>query len=107
MLGQPDRQLLLRYRNDAIRGTVDDRDGCAPVALPADQPVAQAIDDHVPANALFLQVPGDFVNSLSGGRTIEWAGIDHDTQVLSGLCPGRGVARLFILWADDLAYGYI
>src|SRR5947199_8127302 len=106
MLGQPDRQLLLRYRNDAIRGTVDDRDGGAPVALPADQPVAQAVDNHVPANAIFLQVLGNFVNSLFGGRAIEWAGIDHDAQVLSGFCPGRRVARPFILWADDLSYRY-
>src|SRR5690242_12930087 len=105
MLGQPDRQLLLWYRDDAIRGAVDDRERRAPVALPADQPVAQAIADHVLANALFLQVPDDFVNGLVGGCAIEWAGIDHDARVLSGLCPGCRVASLLVQWANDLSYG--
>src|SRR5438270_13617129 len=106
MLRQPNGQLLLRYRNDAIHGTVDDRDGRTPVALPADQPVTQAIGDHELANAFFLQVPGDFVNGFVSRRTIEWARIDHAGQVLFGLCRCIGIARLLILTAYDLAYGY-
>src|SRR5947208_6219328 len=106
MLRQPDRQLLLRYWNGAIGGTVDDRKWRAPVALTADQPVAQAIRDHELANALFLQVPDDFVNSLVSRRTIEWARIDHDAQVLFGLCPCIGIAGLLIHRANDLAYRY-
>ena len=44
-LGQADGQVLVRDRHDAVDRAVDDRDRRAPVALAADQPVAQAVGD--------------------------------------------------------------
>src|SRR6516225_8972182 len=40
ILGQPHRQVLLRNRDDAAGGAVDDRDRAAPIALPGHSPVA-------------------------------------------------------------------
>src|SRR5262245_45162015 len=43
VLGQLDRQVLLRYRHDAALLAMDRRDRAAPVTLPRHQPVAQAV----------------------------------------------------------------
>ena len=43
VLGQHDRQVLLRHRHRAARGAMDDRDRRAPVALARDAPVAQPV----------------------------------------------------------------
>src|SRR5438445_2435243 len=48
---QPDRQLLLGHWNDPAALTVDHRNRRAPVALPGDQPVAQAVANHSLAQA--------------------------------------------------------
>src|SRR5205823_14358975 len=43
VLGQHHRQLLVGHRHRAARAAVDDRNRAAPVALPGDAPVAQAV----------------------------------------------------------------
>ena len=40
---QEDRELVVGHRDDAARVAVDDRDRAAPVALPREAPVAQAV----------------------------------------------------------------
>src|SRR6266566_5602217 len=105
MLRQPDGQLLLWYRNHTIIWTVDDWDRRTPVALPADQPVAQAIGDHKPANALFFDVTSHAGNRLVSGRTVKRARVNHDPQVLFCPCPGRRVAWRLSLWPNHFAYG--
>ena len=54
-LGQQDRQVLLGDGHRAAGLAVDDRDRRAPVALAADQPVAQPVDDRRLALALLAQ----------------------------------------------------
>src|SRR2546421_11002298 len=105
MLGQPDGQLLLRYRNHTIIWTVDDWDRRTPVALAADQPVAQAIGDHELADTPFLQVAGHFGNCIISGRSIERIRVDHYPQVFFGLGPCRRVTGRLTLRANYLADG--
>ena len=56
VLGQHDRQVLLRHRHRAARLAMDDRDRRAPVALARDAPVAQAVRRALLAQALGREV---------------------------------------------------
>ena len=53
--GQHHRQLGVRHRLHPVLLAVDDRDGCAPVALAADEPVLEAVGDRGLAEALRLR----------------------------------------------------
>ena len=68
VLGQDDRQVLLGHRHDAAGLAVDDRDRRAPVALPADAPVAQAPGGLLAAEAAVLERGGDRVDGDLVGR---------------------------------------
>ncbi len=56
---QHHRQLFLGYRHGAAIGAVDHRDRRPPVALPGNQPVAQAVVDRAPADAARFEIRGD------------------------------------------------
>src|SRR5918997_1031865 len=49
---------LVGHGLDAVLVAVHDRDRAAPVALPGQQPVPQAVVDGAAADALLLQPPG-------------------------------------------------
>src|SRR6266487_641685 len=104
VLRQQDGQLLFWHGHCSVLGAVDNWDRRAPVALPANQPVSQAIGDHEPAGALFFQVPGDPGNGFISRYAVERARIDHDAQVLFGLRPCSGIARRLAFGANDFAY---
>ena len=59
VLGQRHRQLILRHGHDAAVLAVDGRDGVAPIALAADEPVAQAELDLATTAAHGLEVGHD------------------------------------------------
>ena len=71
VVGQQDGQLGFGDRDDAAVVAVDHRDRRAPVALAADQPVAQAVGDGGPAQLALGQRCGDGALALLGRRAVE------------------------------------
>ena len=57
--GQENRQVTRRHGHDAAVGTVDHRNGCAPVALAGDTPVTQPVGDVGPAESLLFGMGDD------------------------------------------------
>ncbi len=102
-LGQQHGQLLGGHGHDAAGVAVDDRDGHAPVALPADQPVAQLEVDLGPGQAALGEAGDDRGEGLARRReTVELAGVDHDAVTGVGLGQrALGAARR----RDDLENG--
>ena len=83
-------QILIRNGDDVI-AVIHDRDGAAPVALPADQPVMQAVVDGFLALAGRLQpidhaVDGRILAPFGIGAhaAVHGIGIDHDTGSVVG-----------------------
>ena len=74
---QADRQVLVADRDDPVRGAIDDREGRAPVALAADQPVAQAVDDLGLGRAALGQLRDDGLAALVRGQVVEGAAVDQ------------------------------
>ena len=109
VLRQDDRQVGLWHRHHAAFLTVDDRDRTAPVALPRDAPVAQAVVDlalgHWPIAARFLLQPlGDLFLGFRHRHAVEEAGIDHATvAIIGGVADGKGV-RVLAFGADHGRY---
>ena len=64
-------------RHDAALLAIDDRDRAAPVALPRDQPVAEAIVDGWLAEALLLEPAGDLLDRLVGAHPGELTRFDE------------------------------
>src|SRR5205823_3914954 len=62
VLGQQHRQLLIGDGHLPARAAVDERDRAAPVALPRDAPVAQAVLHALAAETLLLERRGDRVH---------------------------------------------
>ena len=58
-LGQEERQILFVQGHDAALFAVDDGDGFAPVALAAEEPIAELVVDRLLADAALLQPGGD------------------------------------------------
>ncbi len=78
VLREQDRQLRLRHRHDAAAGAaVDDRDGRAPGALAAHQPVTDAIGDGGTTLAACLQVAHDGGEPLRPGQAAVGAAVDQ------------------------------
>ena len=80
-LGQLDGQHRVGHAvGDAVL-VEDDRERLAPVALPAEQPVAQLVGDRGLAQALLLQPGGDPLLGLGDVETVEAqlvvAGVDR------------------------------
>ena len=88
VLRQHHRQVLLRHRHRAVFVTVDDGNGCAPVALATHTPVAQAEGGLLLAQTLGGQQLGDLVHGGLLGQAIEHAGVDAHAALLVGVAVG-------------------
>ena len=77
VLGEDDGQVGLGNGRHAAGLAVDHGDGRAPVALPRDEPVAQAVGGRARSGALRLGVGDDGGDSVAGGGAVEGAGVDH------------------------------
>ena len=55
---------------------MDHGDGFAPVALAGEDPIAQAVVDRAPAQALLLQVAGDLLLGLRRRKAVDELGVD-------------------------------
>src|SRR5580692_11821073 len=77
---------------------VQDRERLAPVALAAEQPVAQLVVDPSAALPALLQPGRDPLLELGGGKAVEGAGIDRHPLA------GEGIMRLsaFLVSQGDL-----
>ena len=73
-LGQLQRQLVVRHGDLAALLAVDDRDRHAPVALPAQQPVAQPEVDGALAGALLLQQVDGRALRLGDAQAVDSSG---------------------------------
>ncbi len=93
VFGQHHGQIALGHRHRAVLGAVDDGDRGAPVALPADAPVAQPPGGFFLAQALRGQQLGHFVDGLLVCQAVEHAGIHARQPVLVGVpvLPAGGV----------------
>ena len=106
VLGQGDRQILLRHRHDAACRAMDDRDRAAPIALPRNAPVAQAkihlaLRDRPIACALFLQPFRHLLFRLRDRHAVEEARIDHAAVAVIGDVGDHESLRVLIWRADD------
>src|SRR5690606_4724353 len=91
ILRQLNRQFVLRHWHDAAPLAQDHGDGRAPVALAADQPVAQAVVHRLGADALLLQPVDHGADAgvlaallIADGRTAERPGVDHHARATVG-----------------------
>ena len=90
VLRQRDRQILFRHRHHAAFVAMDDRDRAAPIALPRNAPVAQAVIDWrwatgpVAARCSLLQAPRHFFLRLLDRHAVEEARIDHAAVAVIG-----------------------
>ena len=75
-LGQLDRQHRLRQR-DRTDIVVDDRERLAPVALPAEQPVAQLVRDGRLAVPVLLEPRDDLALGVGDGEPVEEVAVDR------------------------------
>ena len=59
-------------------------DGCSPVALPRNQPVAQAVGDSPLAPICVLYMVGDSLHTLGRGKPIEPTRVHHNALARIG-----------------------
>ena len=105
VLGQRHRQLVLGHGHDAAVLAVDGRDGIAPVALAADEPVAQTELDLTTAAAHGLEVGHDrslALGVLAAAHAGILAGLDERALGSVGAIPVDGLGMEGI---DSLAAG--
>ena len=105
VLGQRHRQLVLGHGHDAAVLAVDGRDGVAPVALAADEPVAQTELDLATAAAHGLKIGHDrslALGVLAAAHAGVLAGLDQRTLGSVGAVPVDGLGMEGI---DGLAAG--
>ena len=92
-IGQPHRQLVVGHRDLAVHRAVDDRDRRAPVALAAQQPVAQG-------HALLEGAEGDVGRlraiGFGGGGRLGRALIEHMAKVGWKMASGNGHRSGFV-----------
>ena len=91
ILGQHDRQLVLRNRHNAAVGAMDERDRRAPVALAGDAPVAQAPHGRAFAPALGFGAADDFGLGLFHAHAVEEARVHQPPGAGIGLVLDRGL----------------
>ncbi len=97
-VGQDHRQLVVRHRDLAAGGAVDDRDGRAPEALARQQPVAQAVVDRALARRLLLQVGDDPLDRLGLPQPVVRPAVDQHAVARGG---GAGLGRVGVAGVDD------
>ncbi len=83
------RQIAVGHRHDAARIAVDHRNRAAPITLPADQPVAQAIDHGRLAHVLRRQPPADRRLGFFDAHAVEKIGVDDDAVLDERLTADR------------------
>ena len=76
-VGQQQRQLVVRHRNEPALTAVDDRDRTAPVPLPRHAPVAESIGDSRRALALAMQPLDDRLLRRRRRHAREPLGVDE------------------------------
>ena len=99
VVGQANRQILLRDRHDAASLAMDDRDRAAPIALPGNAPVAQLVVDlplrlRPVADSVPFEPARDLLLRLGDRHPVEEARIDHrPVAVVGGLVDdeSRGI----------------
>ena len=77
-LGEKHRQLVVRDGHVPAALAVHDRDRAAPVALPREQPVPQAVADRRLGHAALGQPGNDRLLALRGGHAVELRRVDQD-----------------------------
>ena len=105
VLGQRHRQLILGHGHDAAVLAVDGRDGVAPIALAADEPVAQTELDLATTTAHGLEVGHDrslALGVLAAAHAGVLAGLDERALGSVGAIPVDGLGMEGI---DGLAAG--
>ena len=90
--GQLHGELVFWNRNHAAARAMDHRDGAAPVALPGNQPIPQAVLHPLLTPAIGFSGCGDGVFSSGTGKAIKGTGMDEDP----GLSPGRSLEGMLI-----------
>ena len=94
------RQILFRDEDFAALRAIDDRNGCAPIALTADQPVAEAVIDAPFAQALFFHVVHDGSHGFMHFHTREGTGINEDTVLFRIGVVHFLKLQFMILWLE-------
>ena len=98
-LGELDRELTEGHRHHPAVLAVDHGDRRAPVALAADQPVAEAVVHRPLAQALFLEPGGDLGLPLLARGAVEGARVHHHPGRFKGLL--QGLWEVAVLGLDD------
>ena len=104
-LGQQDRQVVLRHRNDAALVAVDDRNRAAPVALARPAPVAQPIAHRRTSAAVCAQPLDDRLRRLLVGQARELRRVDKlavvvDDDLDRQIEPLRELAVALVVGGD-------
>ena len=94
VLGQDDRELVLRHRNRAAFRAMDDRDRRAPVTLARDAPVAQPPDGRAFAPAVLLGAADHLGLGRFDVQPVEETRIDQHAVAALGLAEDRPVRLL-------------
>ncbi len=96
-LRQFHRQLFIRHRHQAVGRTMDHRDRRAPVALPRNPPVLQAVLHCAVTDAALFRVPGHGLERLFGRQPVKLAGVEQHVVrrrvVVLALFRRRTIAR--------------
>jgi len=82
VLRQHHGQVFFRHRHCAVFVAMNDWDGCAPVALAADAPVAQTPCGFLLAQAFGCEQFGNFVDGSFLVQAIQFARVDADAALL-------------------------
>ena len=91
ILGQQDRQLVLRNGHRAAIRAINDRYRAAPIALPADAPVTQAKIDFALAHALLFKPRGRGLFGLGDLHAVQPVAVDGRAVLDPGLAfPALG-----------------
>ncbi len=91
-LGQQHRQIVGRYRDHAVLLAVDDRNRRAPVALPRDAPILEAILDRAFADSARGGCRGHGLDSGPGFEAVELAGVHEPPGTVVGFLQRVGFA---------------
>ncbi|KAF5028666.1 hypothetical protein DSECCO2_656680 [anaerobic digester metagenome] len=95
-------QVLVLFGHHAAGIAVHHGNGCAPVTLARDVPVAQAVVDGAAALAGGFQRIGDLLLGGLVGQAVEFAGIDQQARLGPGGLHGGGVKRVAFRLDDHL-----
>src|SRR5690606_5096061 len=101
VLRQNDREVGFRYWYRTAVGAVNDGNGCAPVALTGNAPVAQAPGGLFLAETHGGQVGGHGVHRLGGRKAVVLARIYSAARLLVGIRFLPGLGGIFLVFDTD------